>query len=90
LLNRLKPAVPEIAEVRGLGAMIAVEFKQPGSDEPNPTFARRVQADALKSGLVLLTCGTHSNAIRFLMPLTIQDEVFNEALLKLERAVMGG
>ncbi|MCX7176387.1 MAG: 4-aminobutyrate--2-oxoglutarate transaminase [Proteobacteria bacterium] len=90
LLNRLKPAVPEIAEVRGLGAMIAIEFKQPDSGEPNPAFARRVQADALQSGLVLLTCGTHSNAIRFLMPLTIQDGVFSEALLKLERAVVGG
>ena len=89
LLNRLKPAVPEIAEVRGLGAMVAVEFNQPDSSEPNPAFARREQADALQSGLVLLTCGVHSNAIRFLMPLTIQDEVFGEALLKLERAVKG-
>lgn len=90
LLNRLKPAVPEIAEVRGLGAMVAVEFSQPDSSEPNPEFARRVQADALQSGLVLLTCGVHSNAIRFLMPLTIQDEVFGEALLKLEQAIIGG
>lgn len=89
LLNRLKPAVPEIAEVRGLGAMVAVEFSQPNSSEPNPAFACRVQADALQSGLVLLTCGVHSNAIRFLMPLTIQDKVFSEALLKLERAIKG-
>ncbi|MFA6441118.1 MAG: 4-aminobutyrate--2-oxoglutarate transaminase [Sterolibacterium sp.] len=87
LLDRLKPVVPEIAEVRGLGAMLAVEFTHPADGKAHPAFARRVQADALGSGLVLLTCGTHSNALRFLMPLTIQDEVFNEGLLMLERAL---
>jgi 4-aminobutyrate aminotransferase len=45
------------------------------------------QAKALEAGLLLLTCGIHFNVIRFLMPLTIQDAVFAEALQILERSI---
>ncbi len=86
-LNDRKAKMPHIADVRGLGAMIAVEFNQPGSHEPDPAFAKEVQAKALEQGLVLLTCGVYFNVIRFLMPLTIQDEVFAEALQKLAHAL---
>jgi len=86
-LNDRKARVPHIADVRGLGAMIAVEFNQPGSHEPDAAFAKEVQAKALEQGLVLLTCGVYFNVIRFLMPLTIQDEVFAEALQKLAHAL---
>ncbi|MFB0827866.1 4-aminobutyrate--2-oxoglutarate transaminase [Chromobacterium violaceum] len=86
-LNGLKSAVPQIAEVRGLGAMIAVEFNQPGSPQPDPDFAKKVQQHALANGLILLTCGIYANVVRFLFPLTIEDEIFAEALGKLEAAL---
>ncbi|MGD1825460.1 4-aminobutyrate--2-oxoglutarate transaminase [Chromobacterium violaceum] len=86
-LNGLKSAVPQIAEVRGLGAMIAVEFNQPDSHQPDPDFAKKVQQHALANGLILLTCGIYANVVRFLFPLTIEDEIFAEALGKLEAAL---
>jgi 4-aminobutyrate aminotransferase-like enzyme len=64
--------------------MVAVEFCQPGSDEPDQEFTKRVQARALERGLLLLVCGVYSNVVRFLFPLTIQDAVFDEALAILE------
>jgi len=87
LLGRLKAEVKEIADVRGLGAMIGVEFADAGTGEPDAGFAKRVQAKALEQGLLLLTCGIHFNVIRFLMPLTIPDAVFAEALQTLERSI---
>lgn len=86
-LESLRAAVPQIADVRGLGAMIAVEFNKAGTDEPDADFTKRVQLRALERGLVLLTCGVYANALRFLFPLTIQDRVFDEALAILEEAM---
>jgi 4-aminobutyrate aminotransferase-like enzyme len=86
-LEALKGAVPQIVDVRGLGAMIAVEFNDPATGEPDAEFTKRVQKRALDDGLLLLTCGVYGNALRFLFPLTIQDSVFDEALGILERAV---
>ncbi|PHV11510.1 4-aminobutyrate--2-oxoglutarate transaminase [Chitinimonas sp. BJB300] len=79
-LNSLKAAVPQIADIRGLGFMVAVEFNKAGSDEPDADFAKKVQTEAMKRGLILLTCGVYSNVIRFLAPLTIDDATFAEAL----------
>jgi len=78
-LRALRPQVPQIAEVRGLGAMVAVEFND-SAGAPDAGFANAVQQRALAKGLLLLTCGVHGNVIRFLFPLTIQDAVFEEAL----------
>ncbi|HTK00668.1 MAG TPA: 4-aminobutyrate--2-oxoglutarate transaminase [Bordetella sp.] len=78
-LRALRPQVPQIAEVRGLGAMVAVEFND-AAGAPDAGFANAVQQRALAKGLLLLTCGVHGNVIRFLFPLTIQDAVFEEAL----------
>ena len=86
-LDELRKTEPRIAEVRGLGAMIGVEFIDPRSGLPDPAFAKRVQANALDAGLLLLTCGIHFNVIRFLMPLTIPDPVFTEGLQILERSI---
>ena len=83
----LGSGIPAIGEVRGLGAMVAVEFVQPGTDKPDAEFAKRVQANALKNGLLLLTCGSYGNVIRFLFPLTIPDTVMDEALVILEKAI---
>jgi len=87
-LEALKSRVPRIAEVRGPGAMLAVEFMKPGGGGPDADFAKQVQARALEQGLVLLTCGVYANVIRFLFPLTIQEPVFEEGLAILERALM--
>lgn len=76
---------PEISEVRGLGSMVAAEF---GDDEaPNGEFAAKVQKIAMENNLLLLTCGAHGNVIRFLYPLTIEDELFEQGLAVLEKAV---
>jgi 4-aminobutyrate aminotransferase len=84
-----RSTVPQIADVRGFGAMVAVEFMKPGTREPDAEFTKRVQARALEKGLLLLSCGVHGNVIRFLFPLTISDALMEEALTILEAALRG-
>jgi len=79
VLNGLKPRVKQIADVRGLGAMVAVEFND-ANGEPDADFTRRVQAEALKRKLILLTCGVNANVMRFLFPLTTPQALFDEAM----------
>jgi 4-aminobutyrate aminotransferase len=79
VLNGLKPRVKQIADVRGLGAMVAVEFNDAHGD-PDADFTKRVQAEALKRKLILLTCGVNANVVRFLFPLTTTQAVFDEAM----------
>ncbi|TDV15026.1 4-aminobutyrate--2-oxoglutarate transaminase [Paraburkholderia caballeronis] len=86
-LATLKADVPQLADVRGPGAMVAAEFCKPGSHEPDAEFTKRVQTLALERGLLLLVCGVYSNVVRFLFPLTIQDSVFDEALAILEDVI---
>lgn len=91
LVKSLKAAqtkVHAIKEIRGLGSMIAVEFCDPKTGEPSTDAMKRVQAAALEEGLILLSCGVYVNALRFLYPLTIQDNVFDEALDILDRALL--
>ena len=83
-LTALQSEVPQIADVRGPGGMVAVEFCKPGTSEADADFTKRVQARALERGLLLLVCGVYSNVVRFLFPLTIQDSVFDEAVSILE------
>ncbi|WP_427306034.1 4-aminobutyrate--2-oxoglutarate transaminase [Cupriavidus sp. H39] len=78
-LDGLRSRVPQIAEVRGMGAMIAVEF-QKADGTPDAEFTKQVQSRALERGLLLLSCGVYGNVIRFLFPLTISDSVMDEAL----------
>ncbi len=80
VLEGMRKEIPQIADVRGLGAMVAVEFNKAGSDEPDADFTKKVQAEALKRNLILLTCGVNANVVRFLFPLTIQQPVFDEAM----------
>ncbi|MFZ6776832.1 4-aminobutyrate--2-oxoglutarate transaminase [Undibacterium sp. Ji83W] len=86
-LNSLRTKVPHIADIRGLGGMVAVEFNDPVRAQPDADFTKRVQALALQKGLLLLTCGTYSNVIRFLFPLTTSDELMDEALSILAEAM---
>ncbi|GHV54696.1 4-aminobutyrate transaminase [Deltaproteobacteria bacterium] len=88
-LKAIQKDVPQLCDVRGPGSMVALEFMKPGTKEPDPDFTKKVQALAMESGLLLLTCGTYYNNIRLLYPLTIEDKVFDEALNILEKAVRG-
>ncbi|WP_406077322.1 4-aminobutyrate--2-oxoglutarate transaminase [Micromonospora sp. NBC_00858] len=64
---------PRIAEVRGRGAMLAVELVQPGTLIPDPASTAAVSAACHAAGLLTLTCGTYGNVLRFLPPLVISD-----------------
>ena len=86
-LERRRSAVPQVADVRGLGSMVAAEFCVPGTTRPDAEFTKRVQRRALEQGLVVLTCGVDANVIRFLYPLTISDALFEEGLAILGRAL---
>ena len=86
-LTALRSKVPQIFDVRGLGAMVACEFRKPDGS-PDADTTKRVQAAALAQGLILLTCGVDGNVIRFLFPLTIEQTVFDEALGILEAALL--
>jgi 4-aminobutyrate aminotransferase/(S)-3-amino-2-methylpropionate transaminase len=72
---------PQIGDVRGLGAMLAIELvRDPGTKEPAPELAVRVTEEAARRGLLLLRAGVHSNCIRVLCPLVISDPELDEAL----------
>ena len=87
-VNDLRAQVPQISDVRGPGAMNAVEFVDPASGKPSPEFTQKVRLAALKRGLLLLSCGTYANVIRFLYPLTTPDAVFDEGLAILKEALL--
>jgi 4-aminobutyrate aminotransferase len=86
-LESLRDDVPEIADIRGPGFMNAVEFNEAATKSPDAAFATRVRTEAFSRGLILLTCGVYGNVIRFLAPITIQDEIFSEALDILEASI---
>jgi 4-aminobutyrate aminotransferase / (S)-3-amino-2-methylpropionate transaminase / 5-aminovalerate transaminase len=72
---------PQIGDVRGLGAMLALELvRDPATKEPAPELASRVAEEAAKRGLLLLKAGVHANCIRVLCPLVITDAELDEAL----------
>ena len=85
-LEAFRAKVPAIAEVRGLGAMVAVEFAKPDGT-PDADFTKLVIQRAQDAGLLLLSCGVYGNVIRFLFPLTIEDAVFDEGMAILAKAL---
>jgi 4-aminobutyrate aminotransferase/(S)-3-amino-2-methylpropionate transaminase len=79
---------PAIGDVRGLGAMLAIEFvSDRATRTPAPELAAAVSDEALARGLLLITCGIHSNCIRELAPLVITDDELEEALAVWEEAL---
>lgn len=78
-LEGLRAKVPAIADVRGLGSMVALELND-ANGKPDAEAVKRVQARALEQGLILLSCGVYGNVLRFLYPLTIPDAQFDRAL----------
>ncbi|MFN8125038.1 MAG: 4-aminobutyrate--2-oxoglutarate transaminase [Candidatus Nanopelagicales bacterium] len=79
-LTELAAGVPSIAEVRGRGAMIAIEFAEPGSLKALPDIPKAVAAACAQQGVVILTAGTYGNVIRLLPPLVIGDELLDDGL----------
>ena len=87
-LQAINKSVPQIADIRGPGSMIACEFNDPKTGMPDAEFTKRVQAEARNRGLILLTCGVYFNVVRFLYPLTIAEAHFDEALDIIEAAMV--
>jgi 4-aminobutyrate aminotransferase/(S)-3-amino-2-methylpropionate transaminase len=79
-LLRLQAADDRIGDVRGRGAMIAVEFVKSGTADPNPELTEALSSAAHAAGVIVLTCGMFGNVIRLLPPLTIGDELLIEGL----------
>ena len=80
-----------IGEIRGRGAMMAIELVQPGTarttKEVNAEAAKAIAAACLQAGVIILTCGTYGNVIRLLPPLVISDELLGDGLDVLSAAV---
>ncbi|SDN15141.1 4-aminobutyrate aminotransferase / (S)-3-amino-2-methylpropionate transaminase [Cryobacterium flavum] len=86
-LGALAAADPRIAEVRGRGAMMAIELVDPATGEPDAALTGRVIAASHEQGVILLGCGTYGNVIRFLPPLSIPDSLLLEGLQVLAEAL---
>ncbi len=85
-LEGLRAKVPGIADVRGLGSMVALELND-ANGKPDAEAVKKVQARAIEQGLILLSCGVYGNVLRFLYPLTIPDAQFDRALAILSEAL---
>jgi len=84
----LRNDLPPMDDIRGLGAMVAFDIvKTRGSQEPDPDRTKRLTAEALKRGLILLTCGLYGNGVRVLVPITVEDKVLDEGLSILEESL---
>lgn len=86
-LEALAADVGVIGDVRGRGAMLAMEFVKPGTNEPDAELTKAIAARALEQGVILLTCGTYGNVIRLLPPLVIGDDLLDDALTVIEQIV---
>ncbi len=79
-LRDLAVANPAIGEVRGRGAMIAIEVVEPGTRTPDAGLAGRLSSGCHQAGVLTLTCGTYGNVLRFLPPLVSPDHLLHEAM----------
>ena len=80
--------VPAVGDVRIIGAMAALEFvTDPQTKKPDPAATSRVLAACHSEGVILLKAGTYDNVVRILPPLVISDDLLNEGLSVLEKAV---
>lgn len=86
-LNELKAKYPVIGDVRGRGAMIAIELVEPGTLNPSKAAVDVLAKHMHSNGIFVLTAGTHYNVIRFLPPLAISDELLEDALSVLEQGL---
>jgi 4-aminobutyrate aminotransferase / (S)-3-amino-2-methylpropionate transaminase / 5-aminovalerate transaminase len=88
-LRALAEKVPAIGDVRGRGAMLAIELVEPGTTKPDAALAGKISAACHAQGVLTLTCGTYGNVLRFLPPLVMPDHLLDEALSILEEVTLG-
>ena len=86
-LGSLAESSPIVGELRGRGAMMALEFVKPRSKEPNADAAQQIAAKCLEQGVVILTCGTFGNNVRLLPPLVIDFDLLREGLRIFSKAI---
>lgn len=79
-LTAMQADDPRIGDVRGRGAMVAAEFVDPATGDPDAALTAAVAKECIARGVIVLTCGTYGNVIRFLPPLSIGDDLLNEGL----------
>jgi 4-aminobutyrate aminotransferase / (S)-3-amino-2-methylpropionate transaminase / 5-aminovalerate transaminase len=88
-LLRLQARVPQVGDVRGLGAMLAIELVTDAATRaPDPDYAQRIIDQARDRGLLLLKCGPHKNVVRLLPPLTASAEEITSGVERLEAAAI--
>jgi 4-aminobutyrate aminotransferase/(S)-3-amino-2-methylpropionate transaminase len=85
-LRALQAKYPVIGEVRGRGAMQAIELVEAGTKTPNTAAMNAVVKYCQSKGVLILTAGTYSNVVRFLPPIVITDELLKDALSVLDEA----
>jgi 4-aminobutyrate aminotransferase/(S)-3-amino-2-methylpropionate transaminase len=86
-LRTMQAKYPVIGEVRGRGAMQAIELVVPGTKTPNTSAMNAVVKYCQSKGVLILTAGTYSNVVRFLPPIVITDELLKDALSVLDEAL---
>jgi 4-aminobutyrate aminotransferase/(S)-3-amino-2-methylpropionate transaminase len=86
-LAALKAKYPVVGDVRGHGAMMAIEFVEPGTLNPNKDAVDKLVKHCHSNGVLILNAGTYYNVIRFLPPLAISDALLNEAIDVLEAGI---
>jgi 4-aminobutyrate aminotransferase/(S)-3-amino-2-methylpropionate transaminase len=91
-LREMATRYPSIGDVRGRGAMIAIELVRPGTKEPDAAAATAVAAFCHREGVLVLTAGTYGNVLRFLPPLVMPQHLLEEAMTVLDKALasLGG
>jgi 4-aminobutyrate aminotransferase / (S)-3-amino-2-methylpropionate transaminase / 5-aminovalerate transaminase len=86
-LQALQGPGSPVGDVRGRGAMLAIELVRPGTTDPAPELARTVSDHCHREGVLTLVCGTFGNVIRLLPPLVVEEDLLDDALTVLEQAV---
>jgi 4-aminobutyrate aminotransferase/(S)-3-amino-2-methylpropionate transaminase len=86
-LRQMQSKYSVIGEVRGRGAMQAIELVKPGTRDPNPEAMNAIVKYCQSKGVLVLTAGTYGNVVRFLPPIVITDELLRDALGVLEEAL---
>ncbi|MBM3668706.1 MAG: 4-aminobutyrate--2-oxoglutarate transaminase [Actinobacteria bacterium] len=84
-LRDIQANLPHVGDIRGRGAMLAIELVEPGTTNPNGTLAADLNKFCHRNGVVTLTTGTYGNVFRFLPPLTMPDHLLEEALSVLQQ-----
>ena len=86
-LAEMKRKYPVIGDVRGRGAMIAIELVVPGTKDPNPAAVSAITKFCQQEGVLVLSAGTYGNVLRFLPPLVMPEDLLLEALEIIEKAL---